>query len=72
MTVGGHIVVRLLLIVSGDVHGPGAVTGCRNLQRESAPVVENVIPREIEAEIVREIGAGIETGTEIERGKIIN
>lgn len=72
--VGGHTVGRLLRIVSGDVHGPGAVTGRRNLRRGSVPAVESGIPREIGAGIGRETEAGIETvietGTEIERGKI--
>lgn len=75
VTVGDHTVVRLLLIVSGDVHGPGVETGLRNLQRGSAVVVETAIPREIGAGIVRETEAGtetvIETGTEIERGNKI-
>lgn len=75
MTVGVHTVVRPLLIVNGDVHDPGAVTGLRNLQRGSVAVVETVIPREIGAGIVKETEAGIETvietGTEIERGNLI-
>lgn len=72
-TVGGHIVVRLALIVSGGGRDPGAETGRQNLRRGSAAVVESVSPREIAAGIARETGAGIETvietGIEIERGE---